>query len=142
MNSGKAAENGSVARVLIVDDNSDAAKTTGMWLELTGHDVDVVVDASECLSHLEAFNPDIVLLDIAMPGISGYDLAKKIRLNPRFENLPIIAISGFADQGHAQMSMAAGCNQHLAKPVDLHALKDVIAEKVQNRIQLPGGKGA
>jgi CheY-like chemotaxis protein len=57
----------------------DAAQTTGRWLELNGHKVEVVIDSKDCLSQLEKFNPDVLLLDIAMPGISGYDLAKKSR---------------------------------------------------------------
>ncbi len=65
-------------RVLIVDDNSDAAKTMGMWLRYKGHLVEVVIDSTKCISSLEAFDPDVLLLDIAMPGISGYDLAKQI----------------------------------------------------------------
>src|ERR1700678_3074925 len=113
------AKNGSLPRVLIVDDNSDAAETMGMWLELNGHKVVVVIDGKECLSQLETFSPDVLLLDIVMPGISGYDLATRIRAQPKFAKLPIIAISGYADGEHVRRSIASGCDHHFVKPVDL-----------------------
>lgn len=76
LNPAQTAKNGSIARVLIVDDNSDAARTTGMWLELRGHKVVVLTDSTQCLSRLDSFSPDVLLLDIAMPNLSGYDLAQ------------------------------------------------------------------
>ena len=139
MNPEQTARNGSLARVLIVDDNSDAAQTTGMWLELNGHKVIFVIDSKKCLSQLETFNPDVLLLDIAMPEISGYDLAKKIRAQPRFEKLPIIAISGYADGKHMQRSIASGCDHHLVKPVDLPFLNEVIGREFQKSHSALGG---
>jgi two-component system, chemotaxis family, CheB/CheR fusion protein len=132
MKAGQRAKNGSFARVLIVDDNSDAAQTTGMWLELKGHQVDVLIDGTKCLSQFDSFDPHVLLLDIAMPTVSGYDLAKIIRSQPKFDKLAIIAISGYADAEHARRSLDSGCNQHFAKPVDLNQLNEVIATALQD----------
>jgi CheY-like chemotaxis protein len=131
--------NRQIIRVLVVDDNSDAAHTTGMWLELSGHKVDVLTHSVECLPHLETFNPDVLLLDIAMPGISGYDLAKQIRSQPKFDRLVIFAVSGYGDAPHVQRSIDCGCDPHLVKPVDLHVLKEVIASEVQKSHSALGG---
>src|SRR4051812_15984603 len=68
--------NSSTARVLIVDDNRDGATSLGKLLRLRGFSVDVLMDSTQCLSHLETFKPDIVFLDIAMPNMSGYDVAQ------------------------------------------------------------------
>jgi CheY-like chemotaxis protein len=118
-------------RVLIVDDNPDAAKTLGMWLEHKGHEVKVVTESKDCLEHLEVFVPDVVLLDIAMPAISGYDIAKQIRLHPKFKKLSIIGVSGFADAAHAQRSIDFGFDHYLVKPLDLNSLDAVIACEVE-----------
>jgi two-component system, chemotaxis family, CheB/CheR fusion protein len=123
-----------VPRVMIVDDNVDAAKTTGVWLGLTGHEVEVVVDSKMCLGRLESFCPHVLLLDLAMPGLSGFEIAKRLRAQPRFAKLAIIAVSGFADVKHVQQSADFGCDQHLAKPVDLHFLKRVIASEFQKSL--------
>jgi two-component system, chemotaxis family, CheB/CheR fusion protein len=142
MTPGQRTQDHPAIRVLIVDDNSDAAQTTGMWLELSGCKVDVLTDGTKCLPHLVSFNPDVLLLDIGMPDISGYELADQIKSRPEFETLPIIAISGYADAEHMQRSIAYGCSRHLIKPVDLQVLNDIIIQEIQNRKQLQGGKGA
>jgi CheY-like chemotaxis protein len=130
-----AAANGSLVRVLIVDDNLDAAKVLSILLRHSGFEVDVVIDSTQCLSHLETFNPAVLLLDIAMPHVSGYDLAKEIRTRPQFEQLVIFAISGYADSKHAQWSLEAGCDRHLAKPVNPQALMAGITYEVEKRLK-------
>jgi CheY-like chemotaxis protein len=120
--------NGQAARILIVDDNFDAANTTRMLLEYSGHRAEILIDGRECLSRMASFNPDVVLLDIAMPGISGYDLAKQVRSQPQFEKLPIIALSGYADGEYVQRSLDFGCNRHLIKPVFLDVLMKPLPE--------------
>ena len=87
MSTGQRPKNGTAPRILIVDDNCDAANTTVMWLNIRGYKAEAITDSTECLSHLESFKPDVLLLDIAMPQVSGYELARTIRANPRFESL-------------------------------------------------------
>jgi CheY-like chemotaxis protein len=137
MNASLAATDGSLGRVLIVDDNPDAAKLLGILLQHSGYETDVVFDGTQCLSHLESFSPDVLLLDIAMPTVSGYDLARQIRTRPRFEGLVIFAVSGYADFKHANWSLEAGCDRHLVKPVDFGALLAGIADEFEKR---PGSR--
>ena len=134
MNAGSAAASGAPARVLIVDDNPDSVRLLAILLQRSRYQVEIVIDPTRCLSRLEAFNPDVVLLDLAMPKVSGYDLAKQIRACPRFENVIILAVSGYADPKHARLSLEAGCDRHLAKPVDLDVLLASIAKEVQKRL--------
>jgi len=128
-----AATNGSILRILIVDDNHDAAHVLGVLLQRYGCEVDVVTDSTQCLSHVESFCPDVILLDIGMPEVGGYELARQIRTKPGFERLAIIAISGYADAQHTRLSFDAGCDQHLVKPVRFASLEIAIADEVKKR---------
>ena len=122
-------------RILIADDNRDVGTVLGILLRRCGHAVDVVNDGAQCLSHLESFTPDVLLLDILMPDVCGYDLAKQIRSQPEFSTMAIIALSGFADAEHAELSLAAGCDEHVAKPADPSTLGLAMARAVQSRRQ-------
>jgi CheY-like chemotaxis protein len=133
MNPAPAATGGSIARVLIVDDFPDAANVLGILLERCGYAVDVVIDGTQSLSHLVAFNPDVILLDIEMPETCGYDLARQIRARRGFEEVVIIAISGYVGPEREEWSLAAGCDQHLAKPVSLATLEAAIALEFEKR---------
>jgi CheY-like chemotaxis protein len=139
MQASPAAANGSLVRVLIVDDNPDAAKVLSILLRHCGFEVDVVIDSTLCLSHLESFSPDVLLLDIGMPKLSGYDLARQIRTRPEFGQLVIFAISGYADSKHAQWSLEAGCDRHLVKPVSPQALMAGITDEVEKRLKSQPG---
>ena len=124
---------GSRIRVLIVEDSSDAAEVFGMLLERRGYAVEVELDSTQCLPHLESFNPDVVFLDIGMPKVCGYDLAKQIRSQPEFDSMAILAISGYGDREHRARSIESGCDRHLVKPVDLAELEAAIAQEIQKR---------
>ena len=121
------------ARVLIVDDERDGATSLGMLLKLRGYAVEVVTDGTQCLTHLESFKPDLVVLDIAMPQVSGYEIAKQIRMKPEFEKIAIVAMSGFADNAHRIRSIESGCDQHLVKPFDLATLETIIIKEIGNK---------
>jgi CheY-like chemotaxis protein len=123
--------NATTARILIVDDELDQATVLGKLLKACGYVVQVVTDSAQCLPHLESFKPDVVLLDIAMPRISGYELARQIRAQE--ETIPIIAMSGYGDHQHAQWSIEAGCDHHLVKPVKLETLEAAIVHEAEKR---------
>jgi PleD family two-component response regulator len=125
--------NGYSARVLIVDDDRDGAVSLGMLLKLRGYTVEVVTDSMQFVSCLESFRPDIIFLDIAMPNVSGYDIAQQVRMHSTFNSVAIVAISGYADEAHKARSLASGCNQHLAKPVDLSTVERTIAQELERR---------
>jgi CheY-like chemotaxis protein len=136
MNPGHATGNAAGIRFLIVDDCPDAGKILGLLLQRAGYQVEITVDSTQCLPLLESFKPDVLLLDIAMPTISGYSLAKQIRARPEFDMLIIIAVTGYADPQHTQWSLDAGCDRHLPKPVDIATLKLTIAGVVEKRLRL------
>jgi CheY-like chemotaxis protein len=125
--------NGTTARVLIVDDERDGATSLGLLLKLRGHTVEVVTDSMQCLSALEAFKPDVVFLDIAMPRLTGYDIARQIRTLPDYRNIALIAMSGYADNPHKLESINSGCDQHLVKPLQLAEIEAAIFQQLQRR---------
>ena len=111
-------------RVLVVDDNQDSADSLAMLLELEGHDVRAVYSAMDALEQVDVFAPDIVLLDIGLPGMNGYDVAQRINAMPNPPRL--VAVSGYAQREDKERSAAAGFSAHLVKPVDIAALKRVL----------------
>ncbi|HTW37859.1 MAG TPA: ATP-binding protein [Steroidobacteraceae bacterium] len=117
-------EPGTHMRVLVVDDNADAADSIAMLLSLKGHEVLSVHAAHEALDAAQSFRPQLVLLDIGLPGMDGYEVARRLRLQ-QIERMRIVAITGYGQPSDRERSRAAGFDQHLVKPIDpdmLHAL--------------------
>jgi CheY-like chemotaxis protein len=124
INAPKSAESakGTRERVLIVDDNSDAADSLALFLELEGHETLAVYSAESALQQANVFAPHVVLLDIGLPRMDGYEVARRLRANSN--SLRLIALTGYGQDEDKQRTAAAGFNAHLTKPVDLKALKD------------------
>jgi CheY-like chemotaxis protein len=114
-------------RVLVVEDHVDTAKSMGMVLALYGYEVQVALDSRTALVSLETGQPDVVLLDLGMPGMSGWELAKRIREQPCPKRCFLIAVSGYAREEDRMLSQAAGIDLHLAKPVDLDELHRLLS---------------
>src|SRR4051812_3192622 len=107
-------------RVLVVDDNVDAAESLGLLLKSLGHDTCVVYDGIAAIRMAEAFRPDIVLLDLGMPGIDGFETARRLRgLNKQFK---IVAVTGWGQEADRQRTRDAGFDLHLVKPVNEESL--------------------
>ena len=113
-------------RVMVVDDNRDAAESLGMLLEMDNCTVSVAFDGLQALALVDEFRPDIVLLDIGMPGMDGYELAKRMRVTPRGPELVLVALTGWGQAEDKRRAMDAGFNEHLTKPVDPDLLARVI----------------
>jgi CheY-like chemotaxis protein len=113
-------------RVLLVEDNADAAEAMVLLLEEFGHDVRVVHDGHQALGAAEAFDPEVVVLDIGLPGLDGYELARRMRTMPRLAAATLIAVSGYGQEKDRQRSAAAGFDAHLVKPVDPRAFMAVL----------------
>ena len=113
-------------RVLIVDDNTDAADSLGLLLKFEGHETHVVYSAKEALASMESFKPEVALLDIGLPDINGYDLARQIRKMPQLKALRLIALTGYGQKEDQQRARAAGFDGHLVKPVALSTLVHAI----------------
>jgi CheY-like chemotaxis protein len=109
-------------RILVVDDNVDAAISVVKLLKLWGHDVQTAFSGPEALETARKFRPQIVLLDIGMPGMSGYEVARQLRAQPEFQSLVITALTGYGQAEDRRRSQEAGFNHHLTKPPDPFAL--------------------
>ena len=113
-------------KVLVVDDNVDAAETLATVLEMTGRVARTVHEGQLVLQAAQEFGPDIILLDIGLPGMSGYDVARQLRADPRFSRTLLIAITGWGSFEDRRRSSEAGFDEHLTKPVDLGMLEPLL----------------
>ncbi len=120
--------------VLIVDDNIDAAVSLAELLELWGLRTCTVHDGREVIAALEACTPDVVLLDIGLPGMDGYEVAQAIRRDPRWESVRIIALTGYGQASDRERSREAGFDAHLVKPVDFSQLERLLAETLGGKV--------
>jgi PAS domain S-box-containing protein len=114
------------ARVLIVDDNVDTASGMAKLLELAGHAVQVAHDGRQALEIVRSFRPRFVLLDIVLPSMDGYEVARQIRSDPSHRDTTIIAISGYGAEEVRCRSQGAEFDHHLVKPIDYNALRAII----------------
>ncbi len=113
-------------RLLVVDDNVDAAETIARLLRLAGYDAECVYDGPSALEAVERNQPDIVVLDIGLPGMDGYEVGRRLRA--RFERLPLIAVTGYGQDSDRRRSAQAGFDHHFTKPVDPLELERFIAK--------------
>ena len=113
-------------RILVVEDNVDAAETFGMVLRAAGHQVTVMTDSLQALDAARHARPEVVLLDIGMPGMDGYELARRMREDPQLREAYVIAVSGYGQERDRARSAAAGFDLHLTKPVEPARLMDAI----------------
>ena len=114
-------------RVLVIEDDMDSAETIGVVLQNYGHQVTIVTDGHKAVDVATASRPDVVLLDIGLPGMDGYELAQKLRRVPETRGAYIIAVSGFGQERDRARSAAAGFDLHLTKPVEPAHLAQAIA---------------
>lgn len=112
--------------VLLVEDNEDTSQMLSDLLRVNGHRVSCVAAVADALRALQLDPPDIVLCDIGLPGPSGFALARAVRRDPRLENLPLVAITGYAQREDRRRSQEAGFDVHLTKPVVLDVLTEVV----------------
>ena len=113
-------------RVLVVDDNIDSAQSLGSLLSIMGHEVRLAHDGLEALSAAESFRPNVVMLDIGMPRLNGYEACRAIRARPWAAGVRVIALTGWGQPDDRQRSLDAGFDQHLVKPVDPGALDSIM----------------
>jgi PAS domain S-box-containing protein len=118
---------GSARRVLVVDDNRDAADSLGVVLALHGIESRTAHDGRSALEALEDFRPSVILLDLAMPGMDGYEVAQRVRQHPRGRHVVIVALTGWGQERDRLRSQGVGIDHHLVKPVDIEALRQLLA---------------
>jgi PAS domain S-box-containing protein len=113
-------------RLLLVDDNVDAAASQAALLRVLGHEVEVAYDGESALEKARAFRPEVVLLDLGMPGMDGYEVARRLRASEAGSHLKLIAQTGWAQEEDRRRTREAGFDAHLAKPVDIGSLQAVL----------------
>ena len=114
-------------RVLIVDDNEDAANSLALILELGGHETASVYTAMDALQRAAAFRPEVVLLDIGLPGMDGYEVAQKMRELPGLRDIRLVAVTGYGRSDDRIRARDAGFDDHLTKPVEYAVLERTLA---------------
>jgi CheY-like chemotaxis protein len=116
-------------RILVVDDNEDAADSMALLLELDGHEVRIARDGLHAVEAAAQWTPDVVLLDIGLPQLDGYEVARRIRAQRHGVNgVMLIAITGWGQDEDRRRSRDAGFNAHLTKPVDYGDLNKLLAQ--------------
>lgn len=114
-------------RVLVVDDNQDAALSLTMLLRLHGHEVQVAHDGLSALKLAETFHPAVIFLDIGMPGMDGYEVARRIRKNPEMKGTVLTALTGWGQLEDRRRTAEAGFDYHLVKPPEPQAVENILA---------------
>jgi signal transduction histidine kinase/ActR/RegA family two-component response regulator len=119
-------DNGNL-RVLVVDDNADAAQMLAALLEVQGHDVSVEYDARGALARAQDEHPDVLLLDIGLPDMDGYELARRLRAQPENAGATLVALTGYGQNQDRAEAQQAGFDHYLVKPADLNEVNEVLA---------------
>ena len=127
----------STGKILVVDDNVDAAITTGALLKAWGHEVVTVFSGDAALEEALKFHPELVLLDIGMPGMSGYELARVLRSNPVTSDAVLAAVTGYGQESDRQRSFETGFDYHFVKPLDASLLAAMLASPQRRTEQSP-----
>ena len=115
-------------RVLVVDDNVDTVLSFSMLLRASGHDVHTAHDGMEAVEAAIEYKPDVVLLDIGLPVLNGYEVARRIRLEPTLEHIVLIALTGYGQEADRQTALQAGFDHHLVKPARLEQLQKILSK--------------
>jgi two-component system, cell cycle response regulator DivK len=119
--------------VLVVDDNSQNLKLVRVLLRTEGYDVRTAVDAEEALGELEAFMPRLILMDLQLPGMDGLELTRKLKADPARRSITIIALTAYAMKGDEEKARAAGCDDYVAKPIDIETLPRMVRQHLDRQ---------
>ena len=123
-------------RVLIVDDNRDSADSLAMLMEITGNKTYLAHDGIEAVEAIEKYRPEVVLLDIGLPGLDGHEVCRRIREQQWGKNIIVIALTGWGQEDDRRKSEEAGFNGHLVKPVDYDKLLELLSSLTNGRAEL------
>lgn len=112
--------------ILVVDDNPDNLELTRILLECEGWPVKVAEDAQQAIRVLDACQPKLILMDVQLPGMDGLELTRRLRANPKFQNVRIVALTAYAMKGDEENARAAGCDGYISKPIDTRTFTKVV----------------
>jgi two-component system, cell cycle response regulator DivK len=120
-------------QILIIDDTPVNLKLTRILLTNEGYTVRTAVDAEEALTILDTFHPDLMLVDIQLPGMDGLELARRIKADPRTSDIIVVALTAFAMKGDRERAMEEGCDGYITKPIDTRNLPLQLREYLAKR---------
>jgi signal transduction histidine kinase/ActR/RegA family two-component response regulator len=123
----------STLRILVVDDNCDVAESLGMLLKFTGNEVKVANDGPSALEVMKRWRPAVVFVDLGMPGMDGFEVARRVRADPALKDMTLVALTGWSQDEDRQRSRQAGLDHHLIKPVKLDDLEALLASVQVNK---------
>lgn len=113
--------------ILIIDDNFINLKLEKILLTVEGFDVHTATDAEEAIKLLETFHPRLILVDLQLPGMSGLDLVKKLKTDPKNKDIILVAVTAYAMKGDREKALMAGCEGYVTKPIDTNVFPGIIA---------------
>lgn len=114
-------------RILIVDDNPGNMKLVSFLLDKRGYDVRTAAGADDAIELLQHFQPKLILMDLQMPGVDGFELTRRLKADPSKRDILIVAVTAYAMKGDEQKALAAGCDGYVTKPIDTRLLPGVVA---------------
>jgi len=123
-------------RVLVVDDYDDAREMYAEYLEFIGYEVQTARDGHEALQHARDYQPDVILMDLSLPVLSGWDATRQLKQDERTRDIPVMALTGHVLGTHSQKAMEVGCDAFVPKP----ALPDKVADQIRALLQKTGSK--
>jgi CheY-like chemotaxis protein/two-component sensor histidine kinase len=121
-------------RVLVVDDNVDGAETLAMVLRISGHETRTAHTGPEALNTARPFKPEVVFLDIGLPGMNGYEVAKRMRAEPSLSNAVLVALTGWGSEYDRRRSIQAGFDFHLTKPVEATTIDNILSRVIGDQV--------
>lgn len=119
------------SKILIVDDNPINLKLAKITLQLEGYDVRTAIDANDTLSILSSFHPELILMDLQLPDMDGLELTRRLKANPTYQKIIILAVTAYAMKGDEEKALAAGCNGYITKPINSETLLKMIENYLQ-----------
>jgi CheY-like chemotaxis protein len=120
-------------RILIVDDNPTNLKLVAYLMRANGFAVDTAADADGALAAIRAQRPELILMDVQLPGIDGLELTRRLKADPETRHIKIVAVTAYAMKGDQDRALAAGCDDYVTKPIDTRALPEKIARHLEER---------
>ena len=120
-------------RVLIVDDNATNLKLVAYLMKANGYVVETALDAESAIEAIRLHHPEVILMDIQLPGIDGLELTRRLKADPKTRDIVIVAVTAYAMKGDQAKAQAAGCDDYITKPIDTRALPETIARHLAQR---------
>lgn len=116
------------ARILVVDDNATNLKLVAYLMRAKGYEVDTALEADTALVKVRDFKPELILMDLQLPGVDGLELTRRLKTDPITQHIAIVAVTAYAMKGDQDKALAAGCDDYITKPIDTRTLPDIVAQ--------------